>query len=148
MVRETGQGEVYRAGDREDYLRAIRAVLADPAKYRAAYETPGLLAGWTWKSQVATLDKIYARLMPAPAATSPVSVPVAAPATVAASVPASLPAQAAGPNRVSEPGSGTAPTPARTPEGGAKPAPSPARTPQSSGSRKPASDRARSGKSG
>lgn len=63
-VRETGQGEVYPAGDRDGYLRAVRAVLADPGKYRAAYARPGLLDGWTWERQAMVLDAVYASLMP------------------------------------------------------------------------------------
>lgn len=61
-VMATGQGEVFRAGDREDYVRAVRKVLADPAKYRAAYDKPGLLDGWTWEAQAGALDALYSRL--------------------------------------------------------------------------------------
>jgi glycosyltransferase involved in cell wall biosynthesis len=64
MVRQTGQGEVFRAGDRDDYLRAVRAVLADPKRYRAAYDAPGLLDQWTWSGQAAVLDSVYRRLLP------------------------------------------------------------------------------------
>ncbi|MCM0675889.1 glycosyltransferase family 4 protein [Micromonospora phytophila] len=67
-VRATGQGEVFRAGDAEDLARAVRAVLADPARYRAAYDEPGRLAEWTWERQAAELDRVYARLVPAAAA--------------------------------------------------------------------------------
>ncbi|WP_412742753.1 glycosyltransferase family 4 protein [Krasilnikovia sp. MM14-A1004] len=63
-VRSTGQGEVYRADDPEDYVRAVRAVLADPARYRAAYDKPGLLEQWTWSRQAARLDEVYTRLLP------------------------------------------------------------------------------------
>jgi glycogen(starch) synthase len=66
VVRKTGQGEVFPAGDREGYLRAVRAVLADPQKYRAAYDQPGLLEQWTWNAQAAVLEQVYSRLMPAP----------------------------------------------------------------------------------
>lgn len=62
-VRATGQGEVFRAGDLEDFLRAVRAVLADPARYRAAYDEPKLLAGWTWEAQVEVMDRVYRRLL-------------------------------------------------------------------------------------
>lgn len=64
MVRSTGQGEVFTAGDLDDYLRAVRTVLADPAKYRAAYDRDGMLASWTWEAQAAALDGLYARLLP------------------------------------------------------------------------------------
>ncbi|MCL7456630.1 glycosyltransferase family 4 protein [Micromonospora echinofusca] len=64
-VRATGQGEVFRAGDAGDLARAVRAVLADPGRYRAAYDDPALLAGWTWERQAGELDRVYARLVPA-----------------------------------------------------------------------------------
>jgi hypothetical protein len=64
MVRKTGQGEVFQAGDRADYVRAVRAVLADPQRYRAAYNAPGLLERWTWSGQAAVLDQVYRGLMP------------------------------------------------------------------------------------
>ncbi len=62
-TRETGQGEVFRAEDTADYVRAVRAVLAAPQRYRAAYERPGVLEQWTWEAQARTLDRIYARLL-------------------------------------------------------------------------------------
>jgi glycogen(starch) synthase len=61
-VRATGQGEVFRAGDVADYARAITAVLAAPERYRAAYDKPGLLAGWTWDAQAEVVERVYARL--------------------------------------------------------------------------------------
>ena len=63
MVRSTGQGEVFRAEDLEDYERAVRAVLAHPEKYRAAYDHPGQLAEWTWANQAKILDSVYQRLL-------------------------------------------------------------------------------------
>ncbi|MCW3815015.1 glycosyltransferase family 4 protein [Micromonospora sp. DR5-3] len=79
-VRETGQGEVFRAEDVADYLRAVRAVLADPARYRAAYDRPGLLDGWTWEAQAEVLEGVYRRLRPdlAPPAAAPTGAAVAA----------------------------------------------------------------------
>ncbi|MFD1656892.1 glycosyltransferase family 4 protein [Streptomyces caeni] len=64
MVEKTGQGEVFKAQDIEDYVRAVRAVLANPERYRAAYDDPGLLQKWTWEAQAVVLDKIYSRLLP------------------------------------------------------------------------------------
>ena len=49
-TRETGLGEVFEAENVADYARAVRAVLADPARYRAAYDAHGLLENWTWSS--------------------------------------------------------------------------------------------------
>ncbi len=63
MVRRTGQGEVFRAEDLDDYVRAVRAVLADPKKYRAAYDEPGRLQAWTWDKQAEVLDAVYTRLL-------------------------------------------------------------------------------------
>jgi glycogen synthase len=63
MVLASGQGEVFRAEDMDDYLRAIRAVLADPERYRAAYDKPGLLDDWTWRKQAEVLDVVYERLI-------------------------------------------------------------------------------------
>jgi glycogen synthase len=65
VVRKTGQGEVFPAGDREGYVRAVQAVLADPQKYRAAYDQPGLLEQWSWNAQAAVLEQVYSRLIPA-----------------------------------------------------------------------------------
>jgi hypothetical protein len=41
----------------------VQAVLADPERYRAAYDKPGLLAGWTWEAQAEVLDGVYRRLL-------------------------------------------------------------------------------------
>lgn len=62
-VESTKQGEVFRAEDVPDFVRAVKAVLADKARYQAVYDTPGLLQGWTWDAQVATLEKLYRRLL-------------------------------------------------------------------------------------
>jgi glycosyltransferase involved in cell wall biosynthesis len=62
-VRTTGQGEVFTAQDVDSYVAAVRAVLADPQRYRKAYDEPGLLTGWTWEAQVDALDEVYSRLM-------------------------------------------------------------------------------------
>jgi glycosyltransferase involved in cell wall biosynthesis len=63
-VRTTGQGEVFRAEDPADLVRAVRAVLSDPQRYRAAYDGPGSpLPTWTWEAQAERLDVIYRRLL-------------------------------------------------------------------------------------
>ncbi|MFI7506040.1 glycosyltransferase family 4 protein [Micromonospora aurantiaca] len=63
-VRASGQGEVFRARDAADLARAVRAVLADPARYRAAYEGPDSpLPGWTWEAQAERLDALYRCLL-------------------------------------------------------------------------------------
>ncbi|WP_326697456.1 glycosyltransferase family 4 protein [Streptomyces sp. NBC_01754] len=63
MVERTGQGEVFTAQDVADYVRAVRAVLADPKKYRDAYASEGLLEEWTWEAQAEVLDGVYTRLL-------------------------------------------------------------------------------------
>jgi glycosyltransferase involved in cell wall biosynthesis len=62
-VRATGQGEVFKAEDVTDYVRAVRAVLDDPDRYRSAYDKPGLLDGWTWAAQAEVLNSVYRRLL-------------------------------------------------------------------------------------
>ncbi|MEU1846815.1 glycosyltransferase family 4 protein [Micromonospora sediminicola] len=62
-ARATGQGEVFTAEDLADYARAVRAVLADPERYRAAYDKPGLLEAWTWEAQARILDEVYRSLL-------------------------------------------------------------------------------------
>jgi glycogen synthase len=62
-VRATGQGEVFKAEDVADYVRAVRAVLDDPERYRSAYDKPGLLDGWTWSAQAELLTGVYRKLL-------------------------------------------------------------------------------------
>jgi glycosyltransferase involved in cell wall biosynthesis len=63
-TRSLGQGEVFRADDVDDFVRAVTAVLADPCRYRAAYDRPGLLEAWAWEAQAEILDGVYSRLLP------------------------------------------------------------------------------------
>jgi glycogen synthase len=83
-VARTGQGEIFRAGDVEDYCRAVAAVLADPQRYRSAYDAPGLLAGWTWRAQADALDGVYRSLLASPPTTTPATTSSAPPATTSA----------------------------------------------------------------
>lgn len=62
-VRRTGQGEVFRAGDVDDFIRAVQAVLTDPDVYRSAYDAPDLLENWTWATQARILDRVYSQLI-------------------------------------------------------------------------------------
>ncbi|MEU6246333.1 glycosyltransferase family 4 protein [Glycomyces sp. NPDC047010] len=62
-VRATGQGEVFTAEDTADFTRAARAVLADPGRYRKAYDGPVDLDAWTWERQAEVLAGVYRRLL-------------------------------------------------------------------------------------
>ncbi|GAA1881629.1 hypothetical protein GCM10009687_57440 [Asanoa iriomotensis] len=62
-VRATGNGEVFRAEDLDDFVRAVRTVLADPAQYRDAYDKPDVLDSWTWERQAVVLDDVYRALL-------------------------------------------------------------------------------------
>lgn len=63
VTRRTGNGEVFVAEDVADLVRAVRAVLEDPARYRKAY-TDEVLAEWTWTEQEKVLLGLYDRLVP------------------------------------------------------------------------------------
>jgi len=62
-IRRTGQGEVFRVGDLDDFVRAVSAVLADRDRYVAAYDQPGLLEGWTWERQADVMHEVYSGLL-------------------------------------------------------------------------------------
>lgn len=65
-ARRLGCGEVFVADDLDDYVRAVRAVLADPARYRAAYDQHAdEVAGWMWDRQADILAAEYTRLLDA-----------------------------------------------------------------------------------
>jgi glycosyltransferase involved in cell wall biosynthesis len=63
QTRATGQGEVFLAGDTQDYVRAVKSVLDDVGRYRSAYDKPGLLDAWTWDKQAGNLDRVYGELV-------------------------------------------------------------------------------------
>lgn len=64
MVEQTGQGEVFKAEDVEDYVRAVKSVLGDAERYRSVYDKPGVLDQWTWEAQADVLDEVYSGLLP------------------------------------------------------------------------------------
>ncbi|MBY8883942.1 glycosyltransferase [Streptomyces sp. PTM05] len=59
----TGNGEVFRAADTADFVRAVGAVLTNPPRYRRAYERSGVLRQWCWQTQAAPLLALYAGLL-------------------------------------------------------------------------------------
>jgi glycosyltransferase involved in cell wall biosynthesis len=66
-TQRLGNGEVFAAGDADDLARAIKVVLADLARYRAAYEQhEDELAEWTWEHQATVLDSVYAEVLGRP----------------------------------------------------------------------------------
>ncbi|WP_425554135.1 glycosyltransferase family 4 protein [Glycomyces algeriensis] len=65
-VRRTGQGEVFRAEDTADFVRAVRQVLADPERYRRAYLDQVPLQEWTWQRQAEHLAGVYESLIGSP----------------------------------------------------------------------------------
>jgi glycosyltransferase involved in cell wall biosynthesis len=60
---ELGNGEVFRAGDTADFVRAVGAVLTNPKRYRKAYEREDVLRQWSWQTESAPLLDLYARLL-------------------------------------------------------------------------------------
>lgn len=63
-TQRLGNGEVFAAGDVDDLARAIKAVLGDLPRYRAAYDAhQDLLDEWTWEHQATVLDGVYTRLV-------------------------------------------------------------------------------------
>ncbi|KRA29944.1 hypothetical protein ASD81_19800 [Nocardioides sp. Root614] len=60
-VRATGQGEVFEPENVESLRIALEQVIADPDRYRKAYEDRDLLESWTWGPQADVLDTVYAR---------------------------------------------------------------------------------------
>lgn len=65
-TRRHGNGEVFAAGDAADLARAARLVLADPDRYRKAYDDPDLMHRWSWEAQAEVLDALYRRVLEQP----------------------------------------------------------------------------------
>lgn len=57
-VNRLKNGEVFIAEDVDDFVRAARLILSDPAKYRATY-TPEVLAERSWERQAEVLVDLY-----------------------------------------------------------------------------------------
>ncbi|MBM9504644.1 glycosyltransferase family 4 protein [Streptomyces sp. KK5PA1] len=60
---ELGNGEVFRARDTADFVRAVGAVLTNPKRYRKAYDRVDVLRQWSWQTESAPLIDLYARLL-------------------------------------------------------------------------------------
>jgi glycogen(starch) synthase len=60
---ELGNGEVFRAGDTADFVRAVGAVLTNPRRYRKAYDRAEVLRAWSWQAESGPLLDLYARLL-------------------------------------------------------------------------------------
>ena len=66
-TRRLGVGEVFVAGDNDDYVRAVREVLDNPDRFRDAYDAAQpVLSEWMWDNQADVLDSVYAALVPTP----------------------------------------------------------------------------------
>lgn len=63
---ELGNGEVFRAGDTADFVRAVGAVLTNPRRYRKAYDREDVLRQWSWQTESAALLDLYGRLLGPP----------------------------------------------------------------------------------
>jgi glycogen synthase len=63
-TRTLGVGEVFAAGNPDDFARAVRDVLADKDRYAKAYvEAQPVLAQWLWDNQADVLDSVYTDLL-------------------------------------------------------------------------------------
>jgi glycosyltransferase involved in cell wall biosynthesis len=62
VVEDEGIGLSFPIGDLSAYVEAVRTVLADPARFRAPYETD-LLERWTWEHQCTPVDELYRSLL-------------------------------------------------------------------------------------
>ena len=60
-VRRLGNGEVFQALNTDDFVRAVRAVLADKARYQSAYSAE-VLNERSWERQAENLLAIYNRV--------------------------------------------------------------------------------------
>ena len=64
VTRRLGNGEVFVARDVADLARAVRAVCADPQRYRDAYSVHDDQLGlWSWDAQKRVLLDVYARTL-------------------------------------------------------------------------------------
>ncbi len=60
---ELGNGEVFRARDTADFVRAVGAILTNPRRYRKSYDRADVLRQWSWQTESAPLLDLYTRLL-------------------------------------------------------------------------------------
>jgi glycosyltransferase involved in cell wall biosynthesis len=60
---ELGNGEVFRARDTADFVRAVGAILTNPKRYRKAYDRVDVLRQWSWQTESTALIDLYERLL-------------------------------------------------------------------------------------
>lgn len=75
FVRENRIGEVHIAGDAASLAGAVRLVLANPQKYRAAVSDPSLQAEHVWEHEAAILRSVYREILQLPAIREPAEAP-------------------------------------------------------------------------
>lgn len=63
LVREFGIGEVYRAGDVADLVRAVTGVLAAGDELRARVADPEVQRRFSWEAQAEVLREVYSDLL-------------------------------------------------------------------------------------
>lgn len=94
---ELGNGEVFRARDTADFVRAVGAVLTNPRRYRKSYERADILRAWSWQLQSEPLIALWARLLgPGQQPTPPPGVPGTAGRTAGGAAPGAASAAAGG----------------------------------------------------
>ncbi|WNI17403.1 glycosyltransferase [Actinacidiphila sp. ITFR-21] len=60
---ELGNGEVFRARDTADFVRAVGAILTNPRRYRKAYDRVDVLRQRSWEHERTPLLDLYAKLL-------------------------------------------------------------------------------------
>lgn len=66
LTTRLGIGEVYRAGDPEDFVRAVKQLLSNLPNYRAALDNDQLRGRYSWEVQGQKLLSLYAELVGPP----------------------------------------------------------------------------------
>ena len=99
-TRGLGNGEVFTAGRTDSFVAAVQAVLADPDRYTAAYQRPGLLEEYSWEVQAQLLDQLYRQVTGLAPEPLPVAEPSGGGESVVRSDLVSHPSLAIGPSNM------------------------------------------------